>query len=92
MKNYIEFCQPSTGKILMNNMINFLSSLQTACNKKCALSKSKGITLVSLSLVSCALLFGCSLFSVIIVAFFLLTCGMLIHELRQYIRSICKEE
>lgn len=92
MKTYIEICQPSTNKILINNMINLLSSIQTACSRKRALSKKTCITLVGISFVCCALIFGCSPFSVIIVILFLASSGMLINELIQYIRFIRDEK
>ncbi len=88
MKTYIEISRPSTSKIIIGHVANLLSSVQTSADKKRALSKKKCIALVALLLICLALHLGCNLFSIIIVALFILSLGMVINEFIQYIRFI----
>lgn len=88
MKTYIEISQPSTGKIFTNQVVNLVSFIQVVWSKKPVLSKKNAIALAFLFFVGIALYFGCTIFSIIIVALFLISLGMVINEMIQYIRLI----
>ena len=88
MKTYIEISQPSTGKIFTNQVVNLVSFIQVVWSKKPVLSKKNTIALAFLLFVGIALYFGCTIFSIIIVALFLISLGMVINEIIQYIRLI----
>ena len=88
MKTYIEISQPSTWKIFTNQVVNLVSSIQVAWSRRPVLSKKNGIALALLFFVCIALYFGCTIFSIIIVALFLISLGMVINEMIQYIRLI----
>ena len=92
MKTYIEISRPSTGRIITNQVVNLLSTIQSACGKKRIASKKKAIILLVLLLFCCALLLGCSLFSLIIISFFIISLVMVINEFIQYIRFIREME
>lgn len=89
MKTYIEISQPSTGKIFTSQVVNLVSFIQAVWSKKPVLSKKNTIALAFLLFFVCiALYFGCTIFSIIIVALFLISLGMVINEMIQYIRLI----
>lgn len=92
MKTYIEISRPSTARIITNQVVNLLSTIQSTCGKKRIASKKRAIILLVLLLFCCALLFGCSLFSLIIISFFIISLVMVINEFIQYIRFIRKME
>lgn len=92
MKTYIEISRPSTGKMLANQVVNLLSSIQRTSDKKRTLSKKKCIALIVLLLICLALHLGCSLFAIITIALFVISLAMVINEFVDYIRFIREME
>ena len=89
MKTYIEISQPTTtSSILAIRMEKLQSFLQSLCSKLKGLSLRKLIVLCALLFVIVALFLGCSLFSLILIALFIIALGVVINEFLQYIRFI----
>lgn len=89
MKTYIEISQPTTtSSILAIRMEKLQSLLQSLTSKFKGLSLRNRLILVALVMAIVALLFGCNLFSLILIALFLIALGVVINEFVEYIRFI----
>jgi hypothetical protein len=64
------------------------SLLQSLTSKFKALSLRNRLILVALVMAIVALFFGCNLFSLILIALFLIALGVIINEFVEYIRFI----
>jgi flagellar biosynthesis component FlhA len=89
MKTYIEISQPTTtSSILAIRMEKLQSLLQSLTSKFKGLSLRNRLILVALVMAMIALFFGCNLFSLILIALFLIALGVVINEFVEYIRFI----
>lgn len=89
MKTYIEISQPATTSNLLVTLVEKLqSSLQSLNAKVKALSLRNRLILVALVMATVTLILGCNLFSLILVALFLIALGVVINEFAEYIRFI----
>lgn len=89
MKTYIEISQPTTTcSILAIRMEKLQSLLQSLTSKFKGLSLRNRLILVALVMAMVALFFGCNLFSLILIALFLIALGVVINEFVEYIRFI----
>jgi flagellar biosynthesis component FlhA len=89
MKTYIEISQPTTTSSILVTLVEKLqSSLQSLNAKVKALSLRNRLILVALVMAIVALFFGCNLFSLILIALFLIALGVVINEFVEYIRFI----
>ena len=89
MKTYIEISQPTTtSSILAIRMEKLQSLLQSLTSKFKGLSLRNRLILVALVMAIVALILGCNLFSLILVALFLIALGVVINEFVEYIRFI----
>ena len=89
MKTYIEISQPTTtSSILAIRMEKLQSLLQSLTSKFKGLSLRNRLILVALVMAMVALFFGCNLFSLILIALFLIALGVVINEFVEYIRFI----
>lgn len=92
MKTYIEISQPSASNLLSPRMENLQSSIQSSCGKMKSVSRKRWLILFGLLLLFVALHLGCSLFSLIVIALFIIFLGVLINEFIQYLRFIREME
>ena len=89
MKTYIEISQPTTtSSILAIRMEKLQSSLQSLNDKVKALSLRNRLILVALVMATATLILGCNLYSLILIALFLIALGVVINEFVEYIRFI----
>ena len=89
MKTYIEISQPTTTSNLLVTLVEKLqSSLQSLNDKVKALSLRNRLILVALVMATATLILGCYLFSLILIALFLIALGVVINEFVEYIRFI----
>ena len=89
MKTYIEISQPTTTSNLLVTLVEKLqSSLQSLNDKVKALSLRNRLILVALVMATATLILGCNLFSLILIALFLIALGVVINEFVEYIRFI----
>ena len=89
MKTYIEISQPTTTSNQLITLVEKLqSSLQSLYAKVKGLSLQNRLLIVALVMAIVALFFGCNLFSLILIALFLIALGVVIREFVEYIRFI----
>ena len=89
MKTYIEISQPTTTSNLLDTLVEKLqSSLQSLNAKVKALSLRNRLILVALVMATATLILGYNLFSLILIALFLIALGVVINEFVEYIRFI----
>ena len=89
MKTYIEISQPTTTSNLLVTLVEKLqSSLQSLNDKVKALSLRNRLILVALVMATATLILGYNLFSLILIALFLIALGVVINEFVEYIRFI----
>jgi hypothetical protein len=89
MKTYIEISQPTTTSNLLVTLVEKLqSSLQSLNPKVKALSLRNRLILVALVMATVTLILRCNLFTLILIALFLIALGVVINEFVEYIRFI----
>ena len=89
MKTYIEISQPTTtSSILAIRMEKLQSLLQSLTSKFKGLSLRNRLILVALVMATATLILGCNLFSLSLIALFLIALGVVINEFAEYIRFI----
>ena len=89
MKTYIEISQPTTTSNLLVTLVEKLQSyLQLLNDKVKDISLRNRLILVALVMATATLILGCNLFSLILIALFLIALGVVINEFIEYIRFI----